>query len=229
VASIDLNADVGEGFPTDEALLGLITSANVACGFHAGDASTMARVSEVAAELGVVVGAHVGYRDRESFGRRPMDVAAHVVGEETAAQIEALRLAGGAVRYVKPHGALYTRATHDRACAEAIVAATLAAGVGAMLGLPGSALLAAASTSGLLAVAEGFADRGYRPDGSLVPRSEPGAMLGVDDAVRQGVRLALGGSVATLCVHGDEPGAVKLAAELRAALAAAGVDAASFE
>ena len=228
MASIDLNADVGEGMTTDEALLGLITSANVACGFHAGDAATMAWLCTRAAANGVVVGAHVGYRDPEGFGRRPLDVAAHVVAAETAAQIEALRQAGGTVRYVKPHGALYTRATHDRSCAEAIVAATQAVGVGAMLGLPGSALLAAASAEGLLAVAEGFADRGYLSDGSLVPRNEPGALLGRADAVRQGVRIALGGSVATLCVHGDSPGAVELAGELREALAAAGIDTAPF-
>jgi 5-oxoprolinase (ATP-hydrolysing) subunit A len=228
VTSIDLNADVGEGMATDEALIALITSANVACGFHAGDPATMAWVCGLASANGVVVGAHVGYRDPESFGRRPLDVAAHVVAAETEVQIEALRLAGGVVRYVKPHGALYTRATRDRECAEAIVAATRAAGVSAMVGLPGSSLLAAASAAGLAAVAEGFADRGYQADGSLVPRGEPGAVLGVDEAVGQGVRLALAGSVATLCIHGDSPGAVELAAGLADALPGAGVELAPF-
>lgn len=230
---MDLNADVGEGAPGDEALLACITSASIACGFHAGDEETMRRLCALAAARGVAIGAHVGYRDREGFGRRPLDTAAHVVEAETAEQIATLQRctasADARVTYVKPHGALYTRAAADRACADAIVAAASAAGgIEAILGPPGSELLAAAAAAGLSPIPEGFADRGYRADGSLVPREEPGALLGEDDAVRQTLRLALDGSVASICLHGDSPGADALARRLVDALRGAGVDLAPF-
>jgi UPF0271 protein len=218
---VDLNADLGEGFDTDDELLAIVTSANVACGFHAGDAATMAAVSELAAECGVVVGAHPGYRDREGFGRRELGVTAATIGAETEQQIRTLQ-EHGAVAYVKPHGALYTRASRDAECAAAIVAATLACGVRAVLAFPGSELQRAAVAAGLDGVAEGYADRGYGADGLLVPRSEPGALLGAEAAARQAVRLA--GEVRSICIHGDSPGAAALAQRVADELRAAGIE-----
>ncbi len=219
---VDLNADVGEGLATDDELLRIVTSANVACGFHAGDDATMRRVSGLAAKLGVVVGAHVGYHDREGFGRRELDVEPAVIERETAEQLAALR-AHGPVAYVKPHGALYHRASVDRACAEAIVAAVVAAEEPrAVLAFPGSQLYALAEAAGLAAVAEGFADRAYDSAGKLVARSEPGAVLEADAAVRQAVARA--GEVGSICVHGDSPGAVVLARRVADGLRAAGVE-----
>jgi UPF0271 protein len=213
---VDLNADLGEGFDTDEALLAVVTSANVACGYHAGSPDTMRAVCALASEREVSIGAHVSYRDREGFGRRELDVAAHVVREEVAAQIAALQDAsGGHVTYVKPHGALYHRASVDDECAAAIVEA---AGGLALLGLPGSRLLAHAQR----AFVEGFADRGYAADGTLVPRGEPGAVLGPDEAARQAVEVAP--RVDSICVHGDSPGAPAIAARVRRALEAAGYE-----
>jgi len=231
--SIDLNADLGEGLDdVDEALLEVVTSANVACGFHAGGEAAARAVCRSAAARGVAVGAHIGYRDRDGFGRRELGIAPEVVAREAAEQIEALstwaREEGAQVVYVKPHGALYHRAGADRACAEAIVGAAVDAGGLGVLAFPGSELLAQARTAGLAAVAEGYADRGYRPDGSLVPRGEPGALLAPEDAVRQAVRLAREGVVASLCLHGDTPGAVALARRVRDALAAAGVEVRPF-
>jgi UPF0271 protein len=217
---VDLNADVGEGFDTDDALLAIVTSANVACGFHAGSAETMRAVCALAAERGVAVGAHVSYRDREGFGRRDLDVAPHVVREEAAAQIAALQDAsGGRVAYVKPHGALYHRASVDDACAAAIAAA---AGDLPLLGFPGSRLLAHAGRG----FVEGFADRGYAADGTLLPRGEPGAILDADAAARQAVEVAE--RVDSICVHGDSPAAPEIAARVRAALEAAGHELRSF-
>jgi UPF0271 protein len=211
---VDLNADVGEGFDTDEALLAIVTSANVACGFHAGSPETMRQVSALALERGVAIGAHVSYRDREGFGRRDLDVAPHVVREEVAVQVAALREAtGDRVAYVKPHGALYHRASVDDACAAAIAAA---AGDLPLLGFPGSRLLAHARRG----FVEGFADRGYAADGALLPRGEPGAVLDADEAARQAVEVAA--RVDSICVHGDSPDAPAIAARVRAALEAAG-------
>jgi UPF0271 protein len=223
---VDLNADVGEGLPTDDELLRIVTSANVACGFHAGDDETMQRLCELAAELGVAVGAHVGYRDREGFGRRDLDVDAAVIEAETTEQIGLLQT-NGPVAYVKPHGALYHRASADEDCARAIVSGTLAAGgPRAMLAFPGSKLFAAAEGGGLVAVAEGFADRGYDAKGQLVARGEPGALLGADAAVEQAVALA--GRVGSICVHGDSPGAVELARRVADGLRGAGVELRAF-
>jgi UPF0271 protein len=228
---IDLNADVGEGFDEDAALLAVVTSANVACGFHAGDASTMEATCERAAREGVAVGAHVGYRDPAGFGRRELGLAPRELAEETLEQLGALagcaRTAGAEVRHVKPHGALYHRCARDRAAADAVAGAIAAFDPGLrVVGPPGSALLAAAGSVGLAAVAEGFADRGYGPDGGLVARDEPGAVLGAEAAAAQAVELALGRrglAVQTLCVHGDTPGAAALARTVRAALEEASV------
>jgi len=243
---VDLNSDLGEGFGVwrlgdDDALLEVVTSANVACGFHAGDAPTMHRVCARAAELGVAVGAQVGYRDLAGFGRRRIDVDADVLTDEVLYQVGALdaiaRAAGTRVTYVKPHGALYNATVHDEVQAGAVVQAVRAHGGSLpLLGLPGSALLAAAEAAGLRAVPEGFADRGYTPAGTLVPRAEPGALVSEPAAVAErAVRMAVDGEVvavdgsvvavdvASLCVHGDTPGAVTIARTVRDALEAADV------
>ncbi|MCY0938497.1 LamB/YcsF family protein [Streptomyces sp. H34-S4] len=250
---IDLNADLGEGFgrwtlTDDEALLSVVTSANVACGFHAGDPSIMRRVCELAAERGVRIGAQVSYRDLAGFGRRAMDVPAGELADEVAYQIGALevfaRAAGSRVSYVKPHGALYNRTVHDSGQAAAVVAGVrLAAGPDGLpvLGLPGSLLLAAAGRAGLPAVPEAFADRAYTPAGTLVPRGEPDAVVHDPDAVvSRAVDLAAGHAVTaadgsriqvaarSLCVHGDTPGAADLARRVRGALGAAGVRVEAF-
>ncbi|WSW01889.1 LamB/YcsF family protein [Streptomyces sp. NBC_01006] len=250
---IDLNADLGEGFgrwtlTDDEALLSVVTSANVACGFHAGDPSIMRRVCELAAERSVRIGAQVSYRDLAGFGRRSMDVPAGELADEVAYQIGALevfaRAAGSRVSYVKPHGALYNRTVHDADQAGAVVAGVrTAAGAGDLpvLGLPGSLLLAAAEAAGLTAVAEAFADRAYTPAGTLVPRGEPGAVLHDPDAVvARSVAIATEGAVTaadgsrvtlgarSLCLHGDTTGAAGLALRVREALDAAGVRVEAF-
>ncbi|WP_371614865.1 LamB/YcsF family protein [Streptomyces sp. NBC_00454] len=250
---IDLNADLGEGFgrwtlTDDEALLSVVTSANVACGFHAGDPSIMRRVCELAAARGVRIGAQVSYRDLAGFGRRSMDVPAGELADEVAYQIGALEVfakaAGSTVSYVKPHGALYNRTVHDAAQAAAVVSGVLLAAGRAglpVLGLPGSLLLAAAERAGLPAVPEAFADRAYTPAGTLVPRGEPGAVVHDPDAVvARAVAMAAGGSVVaaggsripvaarSLCLHGDTPGAADLALRVRAALGAAGVRVEAF-
>lgn len=237
-STVDLNADVGESFGRwrlgeDEALLPHLTSANVACGFHAGDPLTLRRTCALAVRHGVVIGAQVGYRDLAGFGRRFIDVPAEELAADVLYQLGALdaiaRAAGGAVAYVKPHGALYHAVTEGEGQARAVVEAILAFGGLPVLGLPGSSLLAVAADAGLTAVTEGFADRAYRADGSLVPRSEPGAVLtDADEVAAQAVRLAGEGVVRSLCVHGDSPGASGLAAAVRSALAEAGHVVASF-
>jgi 5-oxoprolinase (ATP-hydrolysing) subunit A len=221
---IDLNADVGEGFPDDERLLDLVTSANVACGFHAGSRETMRTVCAAAAESGVAVGAHPSYRGRGGFGRRELDVAAEPlradIAEQVAVLTEIAAEEGADVTYVKPHGALYTRAIGDAEVAAAIVAATRDFGV-ALLAWPGSELYEQARLAGMGAFAEGFADRGYA-DGRLVSRDQPGALLAAPAAAKQAVALAQAGDVQSICVHGDTAGAVELTAQVRAALSAAG-------
>jgi UPF0271 protein len=248
---VDLNSDLGEGFGRwalgdDRALLGIVTSANVACGFHAGDPSTLRRVTRWAAEAGVAVGAQVSYRDLAGFGRRAMEVPADELRDEILYQIGALeafcRAAGDRLRYVKPHGALYNRCATDPVQAGAVVGAVVDHGAGLpILALPGSALLEAAAAAGLATVAEGFADRAYEPDGTLVPRSQPGAVLTApDEVVARALALATGQPIVaaggervsirarSLCVHGDTPGAVALAAAVRRALEEAGVELAAF-
>jgi 5-oxoprolinase (ATP-hydrolysing) subunit A len=244
--ALDLNSDVGESFGRwelgdDTAMLALITSANVACGFHAGDPSTLRRTCTLAAQRGVVVGAQVGYRDLAGFGRRFIDVAPDELTDDVVYQIGALdgmcRAAGTRVRYVKPHGALYNAIVHHEAQAAAVVAAVRAYDPALpVLGLPGSAFLAAAESAGLRTVREFFVDRGYTPEATLVPRSQPGALLHDPDEVTarvlrmaaKGVVTAVDGSdvpvtAESACVHGDSPGAVAMATAVRAGLEAAGV------
>jgi UPF0271 protein len=248
---IDLNADLGEGFgrwtlTDDEALLSVITSANVACGFHAGDPSVMRRVCDLAAERGVRIGAQVSYRDLAGFGRRAMDVPADELAAELAYQIGALRVfaeaAGAEVAYVKPHGALYNRTVHDAEQAAAVVAGVrLAGGSLPVLGLPGSQLLAAAEDAGLTAVPEAFADRSYTAEGTLVSRREANAVVTDEDAVvRRALAFGVDGAIEavdgttvtvaarSLCVHGDTPGAARIAARVREALEKAGVEVGAF-
>jgi UPF0271 protein len=245
-STVDLNADLGEGFGVwrlgdDEALLGVVTSANVACGFHAGDPGTMRRVCAGAVTSGVAVGAQVSYRDLAGFGRRFIDVAPAELTDDVLYQLAALdgiaRTSGTRVRYVKPHGALYNATVAHEQQARAVVDAVAAYDPALpVLGLPGSALLRAAEAAGLRPVPEGFADRGYTAAGTLVPRSAPGALVSdpaevAARAVRmavEGTVLAVDGStvradVASICVHGDTPGAVDLARAVRAALEQAGV------
>ncbi|MBO0849211.1 MAG: LamB/YcsF family protein, partial [Pseudonocardia sp.] len=202
---LDLNSDLGEGFGAwrlgdDEALLDVVSSANVACGFHAGDPSIMRRVCALAAERGVVVGAQVSYRDLTGFGRRFIDVDPTVLADEVLYQIGALqafaRASGTSVGYVKPHGALYHATINHAGQAGAVVDGVRAFGPLPVLGLPGSELLVAVEKAGLEPVEEAFADRGYTPEGKLVPRSEPGALLTESAAVvERAVRLASLGEI----------------------------------
>lgn len=248
---IDLNADLGEGFgrwrlTDDEQLLSVVTSANVACGFHAGDAATMRRVCELAAERGVRVGAQVSYRDLAGFGRRAMDVPPAELAAEIAYQIGALevfaRAAGTRVSYVKPHGALYNRVVHDEEQADAVVEGVrLTDATLPVLGLPGSRLLEYARKAGLPAFGEAFADRAYTEEGTLVPRGQDGAVVTDPEAVvERSVRLARDGAVTSrsgtrvevrarsLCLHGDTPGAVDLARLVRERLQKSGVRVEAF-
>jgi 5-oxoprolinase (ATP-hydrolysing) subunit A len=243
---IDLNADLGESFGAwrlgdDEALLAVVTSANIACGFHAGDPLTIRRACAGAVATQVTIGAQVSYRDLAGFGRREMAVPAEELTAEVLYQIAALdgiaRAEGGRVGYVKPHGALYNRAVRDPVQAAAIAAAISAYDPGLpLLTLPGSEAGRAAAAAGLTVVPEGFADRAYRADGTLVPRGQPGAVI--SDPARAAARaaqiatsrvlLAEDGQevtvpVRSLCVHGDTPGAVALARAVRASLERAGV------
>jgi 5-oxoprolinase (ATP-hydrolysing) subunit A len=243
--AIDLNADLGEtveGVPTadDEALFAVVSSASVACGGHAGDADAMAEAVARAARFGVAVGAHPSYADRAGFGRIPRDPAPDVLRADVTAQLDALHAAGADIRYVKPHGALYHAVRADRRQADAVVAAVadLSARLGRalpILGLPGE-ISTAAAAAGLPFHLEAVLDRGYRADGSLVPRSEPGALLHDAGEVaaravrlaREGVVVAADGSevpadAVSLCVHGDTPAAVAMARAVSAALADAGV------
>jgi 5-oxoprolinase (ATP-hydrolysing) subunit A len=251
MAGIDLNADLGEGFGVwrlgdDDAMLGIVTSANVACGFHAGDPAGLLRVCRSAAERGVRIGAQVSYRDLAGFGRRFIDVAAEDLVADVVYQIGALQaiagVSGSAVSYVKPHGALYNTIVTNReqaaAVAEAVrvVDATLP-----VLGMAGSVFFDEAARLGLPTVAEAFADRAYRPDGRLVSRREPGAVLGDPAAIAErvvamvssgqttavdGTQIAV--SVESICVHGDSPGAVQIATAVRDRLEAAGIDIKAF-
>ncbi len=244
--SVDLNADLGEGFGVwrlgdDEAMLRVVTSANVACGFHAGDPAGLARTCRAAAERGVRIGAQVGYRDLAGFGRRYIDISPEDLTADVIYQIGALQglaqAASSTVSYVKPHGALYntvvTNGEQARAVAQAVHAFDPALPV---LGLAGSAMFGAASELGLRCIAEAFADRAYRSDGQLVSRRESGAVIDDPDAVArrvammitQGEVIAIDGSrvpvtVESVCVHGDSPGAVQIATAVRDRLAAAGI------
>ncbi|MCW2813239.1 MAG: hypothetical protein JWN84_694 [Nocardioides sp.] len=218
---LDLNADLGEEVTDDAALLEVVTSANVACGYHAGSAATMRAVCEGAAARGVSVGAQVSYADRPNFGRVPVDVAYEILREQVAHQVgvlaEIATAAGTAVRYLKPHGALYHRVLDDEEQAAAVLAGS---GVLPVLSMPGE-LLDQAAGSGRRVLLEGFPDRAYDADGRLRPRREPGAVLEDSAAIAaRAVELAPG--VHSVCVHGDTPGAVAHARAVRSALEAAG-------
>lgn len=224
---LDLNADLGEEVTDDVGLLRVVTSANVACGFHAGTPEIMRVVCAYAAERGVVVGAQVSYRDRENFGRVARHVPTDVLRDQVAEQVGVLsaiaEAEGISVRYLKPHGALYHRVTDDEEQASAVLAGS---GDLPVLGFPGSRLLALAATFGRATYEEGFPDRGYDA-GRLVGRGQPGALLEDTDAIAaQAVRLAR--DVASLCVHGDSPDAVARAHAVRRALEDAGYRLAAF-
>jgi UPF0271 protein len=246
MVAIDLNSDLGESFGVwtlcdDEAMLGVVTSANVACGFHAGDPSVLRATCDGAARRGIAIGAHVAYPDLAGFGRRHLDMSASELRDAVLYQLGALdafaQVAGSEISYVKPHGALYNVAAIDAAVAEAIVAAAAEYDPSlAVMGLPGSELLAAADRADLDGVAEAFADRAYRPDGGLVSRRDPaGVLTDRAEVAGRAVRIAVDrevvaadGSVvsvpaSSICVHGDTPGAVDLARAVRDALEAAGV------
>ena len=246
MATVDLNADLGESYGRwqlgdDEALLRVVTSANVACGFHAGDPATLVRTCALAAEQGVSVGAQVGYHDLAGFGRRFVDVSPDDLYADVVYQIGALdavaRSQGTRVRYVKPHGALYNTVVHHQGQAAAVVRAvseldpTLP-----LLGLPGSVLLDLAEDAGIPTIREAFADRAYTDDGTLAPRSEPGAVLhDADEIADRARRMVVEGVIETtsgdtvavdadsVCLHGDSPDAVAAATAVRAVLADAGV------
>jgi UPF0271 protein len=231
---IDLNADVGErpgaeGVAADAAILAAVSSANVACGFHAGDAATMRAVCAEAVARRKRIGAHVSQLDRVGFGRGELNVDPDTLRDQVVQQIEALRsvasLVGGAVGYVKPHGSAYNTAAITRSYAEAIAGAIAAVDPSLkLLGPPASELLRAAAAHGLEGVAEGFADRAYLPDGALAPRSEPGSVLTLEQALDQAVRLAGDGRYRSLCIHSDTPGAAELALAVRNHLIGAGFE-----
>jgi UPF0271 protein len=250
--SMDLNADLGESFGhwrlgDDERLVSQLTSANLACGFHAGDFMVMERTVALCLDAGVAVGAQPGYPDLLGFGRRPLPMPPDEVESAVRYQIGALeafcRAQSVQMQHVKPHGALYNTAAHDPALAAAIARAV--AGFSrelALVGLAGSeAMAAAAADAGLRFVPEAFADRGYAPDGSLVPRSDPGALItDPEGTAAQALTIATEGTVRTadgttvrvdaesICCHGDTPGAVEIAAAVRLALETAGVPLAAF-
>jgi UPF0271 protein len=217
---IDINCDLGEGFPFDAELMPLITSANVACGFHAGDATTAFATVRLAIQYGVQVGAHPSFPDREHFGRLELERTAQQVFEECTYQVGAVtgiaRAAGSAVRYIKPHGALYNMACRDDRYADPLVRVAELFEL-PLMGLPGSRMQETAQGRCRF-IAEGFADRRYRSDGSLVPRSEAGAMIeGAAEAVQQAKWLIRELGVETLCVHGDNPAALAFVKALRRA------------
>jgi UPF0271 protein len=246
VVAIDLNSDLGESFGAwtlgdDAAMLAVVTSANVACGYHAGDPSVMRSACRDAVERRVAIGAQVSYPDLAGFGRRFLDMAPGELRDAVLYQLGALdafaQVAGSQVAYVKPHGALYHAAATDRSLADAVVQAAVEYDPSlAILGLSGSALLEAAEAAGLEGVPEAFADRAYRPDGGLVSRREQASVLTDPVAIAErAVRMAVDGRVTavdgtsvrvtarSLCVHGDTPGAVSIARAVREALEAAGV------
>ena len=219
---VDLNADVGEELDADggldAALLAVITSANVACGFHAGTPETMRVVCGLAAARDVSIGAQVSYDDRAGFGRRRLDVPAAVLAQQVADQVGLLSqlasAAGAEVRYLRPHGALYNRIVEDEEQAAAVLAGS---GDLPVLGLPESAVLTLAVRAGRRVHTEGFPDRAYTPDQRLVPRSEPGAVITDSPEIARRA-LSLAGRVDSLCLHGDTPGAVEHASEVRRVL-----------
>lgn len=251
MSSVDLNSDLGEGYgqwklTDDSSLLETVTSANVACGFHAGDSATMRTVTQRAAEEGVAIGGHVAYNDLSGFGRRFVDVEPDVLRAEVIYQLGALggfaRIAGSRIRYVKPHGALYNTIVHHKDQATAVVEAIVDFDPSLpVLGLPGALWLDLAKDAGLRVMHEAFADRAYTPEGTLVSRRDAGAVLHDPDVVaRRCVAMATGQPIEdiegnqltirpdSICVHGDTPGAVRIAREVRHALEQAGVTVSPF-
>lgn len=229
--TVDLNADLGEGFPWDYALLGRVTSASVCCGFHAGDVETSYQTLRWARERGVVVGAHPGYPDREHFGRRdqnldPLDLESMIRTQMVALGTLALR-AGVAVRFVKPHGALYNQAQRDREIASALLRPLDRRGL-PILCQPDGVVEEVARERGMPFILEGFADRRYRPDGRLVPRSEPGATLEDPGEIRAQVLNLVESGIQTICIHGDDPRSVNLADLVLDALKSADITPRSF-
>jgi UPF0271 protein len=228
---IDLNSDLGEGCPYDLQLMPLITSANIACGFHAGDPGTALATLQAAQRYGVRAGAHPGFADRENFGRLELVRSEQQIYEDCVYQIGALdwlaRAAGTRLSHIKPHGALYNMACRDDANARPVIAAAELFGL-PLLGLPGSRL-EGLSQGRCRFIAEGFADRRYLPDGSLVPRSRPDAFIESPiEAVRQVEWLVAEKGVRTICVHGDNPEALTFVKELRAALTQKGIELRTF-
>ncbi len=251
MATIDLNSDLGESLGAwrmgdDDSMLAIVTSANVACGFHAGDPAGILATLKAAAARGVCVGAHVAYPDLVGFGRRAMDIASADLVADLVYQIGALQglahAAGTRVRYVKPHGALYNTIAHDERQARDVITAIRAVdGKLALVGLAGSRGLALAREAGLRTIAEAFADRAYTPQGTLVSRREQGAVLHDADQVArrmlqlvtEGTLEAIDGSLArvqaqSICVHGDSPDAVAMARATRRTLEQAGVELRAF-
>jgi UPF0271 protein len=248
VRTVDLNADLAEGetvTAADRAVLDEVTSASLACGFHAGNRAVMRATAAICVDLGVTIGAHVSFRDRQGFGRRPVDADPTVVVADIVEQVsilsDAIASEGAMLSYLKPHGALYNQMGSDPVVAAAVVEGAVGSGLPAVLAQPASAMVRAAADAGLALVPEGFPDRGYRPDGRLVPRGEPGALVDAPEEVgRRALSLAGRGGlesadgswitveVATLCVHGDAPGAAGNARAVRAALEAGGVSVRPF-
>jgi UPF0271 protein len=220
--AIDLNADLGEGYPNDRALLGLVTSASICCGAHAGSPETIRQTLKDAKALGISVGAHPGYCDRASFGRRDQTMTAqevHALLSDQLRTISALAAQAGArIAFLKPHGALYNQAQHQAEIAQGVIAASAESRL-TLLGQPGTLLERLARERGIRFIPEGFPDRRYRADGSLLPRTAPGAF--VDDPgliAASVVRLLYESEVATLCIHGDDPRAVANAELVRQVL-----------
>jgi UPF0271 protein len=238
--TVDLNSDVGEGYGAwpggpDRELMKIITSANIACGFHAGDPSIMRRTCDMAVENNVAIGAHVSYPDLAGFGRRFIDMKPDELADAVVYQLGALagcaRVAGSAITYVKPHGALYNTIVRHQAQADAVARAvkqydaTLP-----LLGLPGtgSEIERAAAENGLTFLFEGFADRGYAADGTLIPRSQPGALLTDGDAAAQQAVDVAGRGITSICIHSDTPGAAELGAAVAVGLLQAGFELRAF-
>ncbi|MBV8637036.1 MAG: LamB/YcsF family protein [Candidatus Eremiobacteraeota bacterium] len=226
---IDLNADLGEGCGDDNALMTIVTSANIACGAHAGDEATMRETIRLAQRNGVAIGAHPSFPDRENFGRIDMQRAPHEIYEDVRSQIETLatvaREEGAILHHVKAHGALYNLAARDVAVADAISRAVADASTSLIIyGLAGGAQIESAHAHGLRTAGEGFADRRYEPDGTLVPRSRPNALINdEEEAVQQALALAQQERAQTICLHGDGPHAIAFARRIRDAFARANI------